>query len=92
MMNNHQEWTEFLGNMFNNVLKEYQATKEYEFLKEKQEQLDARICEAYPDDKHPLVYDLAFEVGLDAERKAESLYRQGMSDCIFLLKELGVLA
>jgi len=91
-MDKRQEWNGFMENMFNNALKECQTTKEYEFLKEKQEQLDARMSEAYPDDKHPLVYDFAFEIGLDAERKTEILYRQGIKDCVFLLKELGVLA
>jgi len=90
-MSNREEWNEFLGNLFDNALKAYQTTKEYEFLKEKQEQLDKRMFEVYPEDTHPLVCDFAFEIGLDTERKAEYLYRQGMKDCVFLLNELGVL-
>ncbi len=91
-MSNHEELNEFWGNLFNNALKDYETTKEYEYLKEKQEQLDTQIFEAYPEDKNPLLYNFAFEIGLDAERKTEFIYRQGLKDCVFLLKELGVLA
>ena len=91
-MNSNNEWNEFLESLINDALKEYQNTREFEFLKEKQEQINARLLEAYPEKTNPLIYELAFETGLDEERKNEFVYRQGMKDCIFLLKELGVLA
>ena len=91
-MSKHEEWSEFLGNLFDNASKRYQTTKEYEYLKEKREQLDAQLFEAYPEDENPFLYNFAFEVVLDEERKTEFVYRQGFKDCVFLLKELGVLA
>ena len=91
-MSNHEEWNEFLGNLFDKALKHYQTTKEYEYLKEKREQLNAQLLDAYPEDKNPFLYNFAFETGLDEERKTEFIYRQGLKDCVFLLKELGVLA
>jgi hypothetical protein len=91
-MSNHEEWSEFLGHLFNNALKDYRTTKEHEFLEEKREQLDAQVFEAYPEDKNPLLYSFAFETGPGAERKTEYIYRQGLKDCVFLLKELGILA
>jgi len=91
-MNKHEELNEFLARLFDNALNGYRATNEYEFLKEKREQLDERMFAAYPADENPLVYDFAFEAGLDAERKTEFIYRQGLKDCVLLLKEFGVLA
>ena len=90
-MSNHEELNEFLENLFSNALDAYRNTKEYSFLEEKREQFDAQMFDAYPEKEHPLVWNFAFEIALDMERKAGFIYRQGMTDCIFLLKELGVL-
>ena len=91
-MNNHNELNAFLENLFNNALEKYQHTNEFNFLNEKREQLDERMLKAYPEKDNPLVYEFAFELGLDVERQSEYVYRQGLKDCVFLLKELGVLA
>ena len=90
-MTNQEEWNEFLGNLFNNAILEYQDSNEFKFLREKQEQLDKRISEKYPESKEEFYDNFAFEMGLDAERKTEFLYRKGLKDCIFILKNLGVL-
>ena len=89
-MNNQDEWNEFLGRLFGNALNTYQSTKEYAFLKEKQEQIHARVAERCEQDS--FLDDCAFAMGLDHERKSEFVYRKGMQDCVVILKELGVLA
>ena len=38
-----------------------------------------------------MVDEVLFELGVAAEREAELLYRQGLKDCVWLLKNLGVL-
>ena len=91
-MNNQKELDSFLENLFNNALEKYHDSKEHGFSKEKREQLDERMFKAYPEKDYPLVYEFAFELGLDMERKNEYIYRQGLKDCVFLLKELGILA
>jgi len=90
-MSNHEEWNEFMENLFGNALKDYQDTNEYKFLREKREQLDNQIIEKYPDDKQAFYEKFAFEMALDEERKTEFVYRKGLKDCVFILKELGIL-
>ena len=91
-MTNQEEWNEFLSNLFTNALVEYQDSNESKFLKEKREQIDKRLSENHLEEKEKFYDDFMFETGLDAERKTESLYRKGLKDCIYILKELGVLA
>jgi len=90
-MSNQEEWNEFLGNLFNNAIQEYQDSDEFKFLREKREQIDKRLSEKHLEEKEKFYDDFVFEMGLDEERKTEVLYRKGLKDCIFILKELGVL-
>ena len=91
-MTRQKEWNEFLENLFNNAINECQDTEEYRLSKEKQKLLSDRLFEEYPQEKNPLVYEHAFEIVLIEEHKNEFIYRQGLKDCVFLLKQLGVLA
>lgn len=91
-MSNQEEWNEFLENIFNNALNEYQNTNEYTFLKEKREQLEERLTEKFLEDKQKFLDNCSFEIYLDAERKMQFLYQQGFKDCVEILKNLGVLA
>lgn len=90
-MTNKEEWNEFLENLFNNAISKFEETKDYKYLKEKQEQLNARIDEKVNSDRE-FLENCAFEMGLDDERKSEFVYRQDIKDCVWLLKNLGVLA
>lgn len=38
-----------------------------------------------------LVDDYIFEIGLDNDRKTKFMYRQGMRDCVWLLRTMEVL-
>lgn len=91
-MTNKQEWNDFLENLFTNAVTQYEGTKECEYLKEKQQQLNARIDEKQLDGSREFLENCIFEMGLDDERKSEFVYRQGMKDCVWLLKNLGVLS
>ena len=39
-----------------------------------------------------MVEEVLFELGVAADHESESLYQQGLKDCVWLLKNLGVLA
>lgn len=84
-----QEWQDFLEQLFNQAVELYKDTPESTYLKEKRSQLDARMAELALESK--FVDDYIFEIGLDNDRKAEFIYRQGMKDCVWLLRTLEVL-
>lgn len=76
-MINHKEWNEFLGNLLSNALQKYKETDEYEYLQLNQKEM---------------IEDCFFDIGVAAERETEMFYKQGMKDCVWLLKTLGVIA
>lgn len=88
-MTKPEEWSFFLQEMFTRTLEEYQKTDQYTYLKEKREQLSARV-ESLAEEKK-LLDDYLLECGLDEECRAEFAYRQGMKDCVKILKALEVL-
>ena len=90
-MTNQEQLNEFMENLFGNALEAYKKTKEYDFLQEKQEQFNERLAEK-ESANHDFLENYAFEIGLDEERKNEFVYQQGMRDCVWLLKNVGVLA
>ena len=90
-MTNKEQLNEFMENLFENALETYKNTKEYIFLQEKQEQFKERLIEKESANDE-FLENYAFEIGLDAERKNEFVYQQGMKDCVWLLKSIGVLA
>ena len=90
-MTNREEWNEFLENLFSNALKEYQKTKEYKYLQEKHTHIDEILKTNLSVSENKIVADCIFEISLDAERQIDFIYRKGLKDCIFILKELGML-
>ena len=91
-MTTHKEWNEFLEILFSSALFEYRNSEEYQRIKEKREQIDARIAERFSNEDVVFYEECAFELLLDEERKHEFIYRKGITDCVVILKELGVLA
>ena len=91
-MNNHEKWNEFLENLFGNALQEYQKTKEYEYIQEKHTYIDEILKTNFSASENKIINDCIFETGLDAERQTDFIYRKGLKDSVFILKELGVLA
>ena len=91
-MSNHEGWNEFLGNMINCTTSTYKKSTEYEYIRKKQEDIYMLFHDNLDIDERGFVEECIFELGLMANRESEILYRQGMRDCIFILKELGVLA
>lgn len=88
-MNKPEEWNFFLQEMFCRTLEDYRKTEQHTYLEEKREHLNARVESLVQEKK--LLDDYLLECRLDEERKAEFVYRQGMKDCVQLLKALAVL-
>ena len=91
-MTNQQEWNEFLTNLLSGAMAKHKNSKEYEYLKQRQEQIDEYLITNLTPEHKNLVEEILFELGLAAERETEVVYRQGLKDCVWLLKNLGVLA
>ncbi len=91
-MTNQQEWNEFLENLLQNAIANHNNSKEGKCLKQRSEQLDEFLSTNVASCEKPFIDDILFEFGLISERTTEVVYKQGLKDCIFLLKNLGVLA
>jgi len=91
-MTNHEEWDEFLDNLLSNAVNEYQGTEECEHLRKKLTSLSAQMLKDYPEEENPLIYKHVSKLIQNEERKNEFVYLQGVKDCVFLLKKLGILA
>ena len=90
-MSKNEEWNEFLNNLWSCALKKLQTTKEYDYLKQRREQIDEMLTTNLTRDQKDMVEEVLFVFGLAAEHETEILYQQGLKDCVWLLKNLGVL-
>ena len=90
-MTNNQEWNEFLNNLISNAIRAHKETKEGEYLSQRQAQIDEMLTTNLTEDEKFFVDEILFELGLAAERETEIVYHQGLKDCVWLLKNLGVL-
>lgn len=91
-MSKDEEWNEFLGNLLSCALKNLQATKEYEYRRKRQEHLDEMLTTNLTRDQKDMIDEVLFEIGRTTDHETEILYQQGFMDCVWLLKNLGVLA
>lgn len=91
-MSKNEEWNEFLSNLLSCSLNNLQATKEYEYLKGRREHIDEMPTINLTRNEKDMVGEALFEFGLAAGHETELLYQQGLKDCVWLLKNLGVLA
>lgn len=90
-MTRKEMWDEYLESMEGIADKEFRNSSEYACQQEKWEVLDQWMESLYPEEKKKFFENCAFEQRLDTERKQAYFYRQGMRDCIGILKNLGVL-
>ena len=90
-MTRNEEWNEFLGNLLSCALKNLQATKEYEYREKRQEEIDEMLTTNLTKDEKVMVDEVLYELGLAEEHETELIYRQGLQDCVWLLKSLGLL-
>ena len=89
---NKEEFEFFVQQLLDNAVGEFMATEHYGLLREKLDQMD-RDCDMMltKDEKHfaEECFDLLMEINGQQENY---VYRKGLSDCVKILKWLGVLA
>ena len=91
-MTRHEEWNEFLTRLRLRYWEETKKTREYEYRKQREEELEGLLADNLGEQEKDLVDSVLWELGLAADRAGEDLYAQGMRDCVWMLKTLGVLA
>ena len=91
-MTNNAEWNEFLDNLLSDAIREHEASKESEYLRQRKATIDEMLTTNLNADEKLFVDEILFELGLAAERETEIGYRRGLRDCVWILKNLGVIA
>jgi len=81
-----------LDNLLENAIMMHRKSKEYEYLKQRQEQIDEMLTTNLTADEKDFVEEVLVEYGTIAERETAVIYHQGLQDGVWLLKNLGVLA
>ena len=84
-------WDEFIIDRIDQESAVYRTTKEYRHRKTVEDQMDEMLTTNLTQSERTLVDEVLFAKGLMQEQDGERLYRQGMRDCVAVLKELGVL-
>ena len=90
-MSRSEEWNEFLGNLLSCAQQGLNATKEYEYLEKRQAEIDKMLETNLNEDQKIMVDEVLLELGVSLAHETELIYRQGLKDCVWLLKNLGVL-
>ena len=91
-MTNQEEWNEFINNLVTNAITDCKDKQESKYLQERQLQIDEFLTANLTADQKTFMEEVLFETGLIGERQTEVVYRQGLKDCVWLLKCLGVIA
>lgn len=90
-MTNQEVWNEFLDNLVSNAIEDRRNSKEYEHQKQRREQIDEFLSTNLTADQKASVKEILYEFELAAERNTEVIFRQGLIDCVWMLKNLGVI-
>ena len=87
-----KEFDVFFSQLFDSAAGELQATALYGLWKEKLEQMELDCTTMFTADEQAFAAE-CFALLTEISKEEEAyLYRKGLSDCVCLLKELGVLA
>ena len=90
-MTKSEEWDEFLNNMISVGIDNYKKTTEYNYIKKQRKHIDDILRDNLTVDQKTMVEECIFELCVAKECESEMLYKQGMTDCVFILKCLGIL-
>jgi len=82
----------FTGQLLEKAIKDFKGTEQSRLLKEKLDRMDIDCGTMFTSDQREFAEE-CFDLPLDfSGAQEEYVYRQGLKDCVFLLKEFGVLA
>ncbi len=90
-MKKTKEWNEFIYQLVEANIKDFQDTKEYEYFHNRELHLDEMLNTNLTKDEKEMVEEVMFELGVAQDHRENKLYEQGMKDCVMILKELGVI-
>ena len=90
-MTSHEEWNEFLNNMVTVRSEERKKSNEYRYWGNRLKEIDDALCLELTKDQKIFVDEIMFEIGVASDREKGILYEQGIKDCVFIFKKLGVL-
>lgn len=88
----HEEWTILVNTLYEKALKALENSPEGRVRQELRRQADDFLTWNLSGSQQEILSDLLCQLEADAARTAEVLYRRGIQDGIWLLKNLGVLA
>lgn len=91
-MNHNDCLNEFLGKLISCANNKYKTTREWEYRKQCNEEAELLLESGLTPDERELVDEILEGINEAAEKDAGNMYRQGMLDCVWLLKSLKVLA
>lgn len=91
-MNRTEQWNLVLKQLQENAVQNYRSTQEYELRQKREEDLDDLLSNEFLSDQKEFIDEVLLETSAFHDNDADRLYRQGMKDCVWLLKNLEVLA
>lgn len=91
-MNRNEEFEYFVDQLLDNVARSYKNSEQCILIQETLEKMDQELEKKLSQEDWELATEY-FEYLLLADNKEEGyVYRQGIADCVFILKKLGVLS
>jgi len=90
--NNNQEWNEFLDNMLFASLAEYQKSPEREHAKYQRGQIDELLENNLVEDDRAFVEEVLENLAHITDNEILFVYRQGFRDCVWVLRQLGLVS
>ena len=91
-MSVNKEFALFIDELLNRAVEEFKSSDEYDLLREKLNVME-RDCDTMLSKEDKDFATECFELILEVDAKEEQyVYRKGLRDCVFILKDLGVLA
>lgn len=91
-MDLNKEYDLFIDELLNHAVVTFKSTEQYKLLQEKLEKMDCDCGTMFTKEEQDFAtecFELILEVGSQEE---QYVYRKGLRDCVWLLKNLGVLA
>lgn len=90
-MTNHEKWNEFLSNLRATAQAAFENTQEYEYQKQHRQQIDELLDTNLTRDEKFFLDEILQELDAVNQREVAAMYRQGFKDCVWLLKDMGVI-
>lgn len=88
-MERWDEWEDFLDTLYMQAMKDFEASKLFEYQTERQKQRAALMENLLAAADRPVFEKISLSIWEDAEYRMRLLYQRGFADCVNLLKTMG---